>query len=500
MAYIPDSPVDWNYTTTSGHSTQCHENKVYKASRGKMLGGTSSMNYMGYLRGDPEDFNTWARITKNPTWNYENVLPYFIKSEKLEDNEILHSETGYFHGTRGPLGVTRSTHAESIPYLQSFHEIGHNIRVDMNGNHTLGYGELLYTKSHGVRQSAGQAFLSPIINRKNLYVLKRALVTKIIFDERKNAIGVKVIDNNNKNLTFKANMEIIVSAGAINSPQLLMLSGIGRKKHLNKLQIPVLSDLPVGENLQDHIAVALIQTLTVNSGPSKPQNPHDIPVPIINGFVSLDNEPYPQYQTLNLVLNAELVTQFCANAFAYSYDMCQKIYEKSEAKQVLYTSLYDLKPQSRGTISLRSRDPKQSPVIDLDAFSKSVDINNTIRFIKDFLKVENSSFFKRANAELFVPDCVKELPVDSDCYWREFSLCMSTSMFHYGSTCAMGLVLDSRLRVLGVNKLRVVDASSMPTLPRANPNPAIIMLAEKAADMIKYDNGIDSPMMTGYKN
>lgn len=481
--------MDWNYTTAHDrHSTQCHINKVYKATRGKMLGGTSSLNSMMVIRGDPEDYNEWARITKDETWNFANVLPYFIKSERLENNEILNSTTGYLHGSNGYLGVTKETSKDLVPYLEAFKEMGHKLLQDINGNSPLGYGEVMYSISHGERQSTAQSFLSTIINRKNLYVLKHALVTKILFDENKNTVGVK-INQNKTEFHVLAKVEVIISAGTINSPQLLMLSGVGPKKQLKRLEIPIISDIPVGLNLQDHISSILVHILD-EVHPPKVANPHKL-VPVINGFVSLDKNPHRDYQSITVIFpSREFFAGFCSHIIGFKDDICQQIYEKTKEKQIVFTNVVDVLPKSRGEIVLRSCDPKEAPSIHLKPYSNHTDIDNMMRFMEDFRKIENSSYFKSKGAKLFQPNCIEDLKMGSRNYWRKYILCMSTNLYHFAGSCPMGSVVDNRLRVLGVGRLRVVDASAMPLITRANPNPSVIMMAEKAADMIKEDNGM----------
>lgn len=489
MLYLPGTSVDWNYTTVQGPSTQCQENKVYKVIRGKTLGGTSGLNYMLYIRGSQEVYDFWANITKDNSWRYENILPYFKKSERLEDLQVLQSESRNFHGTEGYLGVTKQNNVKAVPILQAFQEVGQNVILDFNGNNSIGFGQVMLTLSEGVRQSTAQSFLTPILDRRNLYVIKRALVTKILFDKNKNAIGVELTDENNKDLRVKANKEIIVSGGAINSPQLLMLSGIGPKNHLKRFKIPVISDLPVGKNLQDHICVMLMHTLNEdNSNSSNRFNPHEFSLSIVVGFTSLNNNQHRDYQGNYIIGDAEQAMQTCSYLFSFDQDICQRLYDKSKGKRVFFTSLYNVAPKTRGEILLQSRNPKHPPLIDLKAFSHNDDLDNMVKYIKNYMEIENSTYFKSNGAKFLQLDCLKDLPVGSDEYWRRYALCMSSSGYHYAGSCAMGAVLDSRLRVHGVGRLRVVDASAMPVISDANPNPTVIMMAEKAADMIKQDD------------
>ncbi|KAJ8717001.1 hypothetical protein PYW08_005400 [Mythimna loreyi] len=286
MDYMKNTSVDWNYRTEDdGYSQQTHKNHGVEMTRGKMLGGSSSINYMFYTRGNPNDYDGWANITGDQTWNWENTLPYFKKSERLVEPILLEYDAGRYHGTDGYLGTTRYYNEEVLKYFEAFKELGHEIVMDTNGGTPLGYTECMFTIADHLRQSTAQSFLSPIKNRRNLFVLKNTLVSKILFDDDKNAIGVEVILANNKTASYKARKEVIVSAGTINTPQLLMLSGVGPKEHLLSHNITVISDLPVGQALQDHVVLTVTQTMGP-SVPSKPVDPKNFPSPVIMGRVT----------------------------------------------------------------------------------------------------------------------------------------------------------------------------------------------------------------------
>ncbi|XP_059047641.1 ecdysone oxidase-like [Achroia grisella] len=487
MAYLKESQVDWNYTSLEENAQRCHNNHVSDLTRGKMLGGCSSNNYMGYVRGDPNDYNTWAAITNDQSWNYDNILPYFIKSENLLDQAILNSPNRVFHGTKGYLNVTRHPSNSTHKYLKALKELGHNIVLDTNGNYTLGYAQPIFTAANNVRQSTAQSFLGTIKNRPNLYVVKNSLATKIIFDSFKNAIGVKLVNESNKIITVKANKEIIISAGSINTPQLLMLSGIGPKEHLRNIGINVISDLPVGENLQDHAPALLVYT-TEKTKPKGPIDPHEYPVPMTIGYVALNkSQTYPDYQAITLILDSSSILQFCAFTFNIDYNICQRLYEDSKGREVLLVICSKLNPKSRGRVFLQSVDPTKPPLIKLGAYSAYTDIDDTIAYADDFNRILGTKYFKSVNAKLLAPNCLG-LEQGSEEFWRCYIPCMTSSIYHYVGTCAMGSVVDTRLRVSGVQRLRVVDGSVMPVITSGNTNAPIIMIAEKAADMIKQDN------------
>ncbi|XP_052759548.1 ecdysone oxidase-like [Galleria mellonella] len=489
MVYLKETSVDWNYTSSEENSRICAQNYVRDMTRGKMLGGCSSMNYMLYARGDPHDYNTWADILKDESWNYDNVLPYFIKSENLLDPDILNSPNRIFHGVNSFLNVTKQPSNETHKYLAAFKELGYEIVLDSNGNYTLGYSQPLYTIANNVRQSTAHSFLGTIKNRPNLYILKNSFATKIIFDDNNNAIGLKIIKENDEIITVKANKEIIISTGTINTPQLLMLSGIGPREHLLSMGIDVISDLPVGENLQDHAPVVLLYAMENKSIVQKSTDPHRFPTPLMTGYVALNkSQVFPDYQTMNLITDSASALQFCAYSFNIDYNICQRFYEDSKGKEVLFVLCSNLKPKSRGRVLLQSTNPKKPPLINLGHYSDYTDIEKSIAYANDFNRILKTKYFKNVDAKLLVTQDCQGLEQGSEEFWRCYIPCISTTIFHYVGTCAMGSVLDSRLRVSGVQKLRVVDGSAIPIITSGNTNVPIIMIAEKAADMIKEDN------------
>ncbi|KAM3956946.1 ecdysone oxidase-like [Aphomia sociella] len=489
-AYLGGSQVDWNYTSLEERSHQCHQNGVSSMTRGRTLGGSSSINYMIYARGDPHDFDTWADIVNDESWSYKNILQYFIKSEKLLDSEVLNSPNGIFHGTEGYLKVTRQPSDALQNYLDALKQLGHEVILDTNGNYTMGYAQSMYTIADGVRQSTAHAFLSTIKDRKNLYIAKNTLATKLIFDDYNNAVAIEVINENDEVITLNVNKEIILSAGSINTPQLLMLSGIGPRNHLQNMGIEVISDLPVGENLQDHPAVVMAYA-TEHNTTQKPLNPYKYPINLLVGYAALNHsQAYPDYQALCMLFDRDTMLQFCVLTLRFNYDFCQKIYDDSKGRELFFTISSSINLKSRGRILLRSLDPREHPIISLGHFIEDIDIDNAAAYLKDVNRIMSTRYFKEVNAELLLtPNCAG-LEMDSDEFWRCHVLCADASLFHYAGTSAMGTVLDSRLRVSGVQRLRVVDCSIMPTITSGNTNAPTIMIAEKAADMIKQDNAM----------
>ncbi|KAJ0176928.1 hypothetical protein K1T71_006937 [Dendrolimus kikuchii] len=492
MLLLKRSKSDWNYTSEKHkYIEQCHQNPYFEMSTGKMLGGSSSLHYQNYGRGLPRDYDTWADIVNDPSWNWSNVLPLFIQNENLDDQTTLNSSDGTFHSHKGNLGIKKDRRGHINTYLQAFEELGNEIVPEINEQHTVGYTELLLTIKDGYRQSSAYSFLRLVKDRPNLHVMKNSEVTKVLIDENNVAYGVQVVNDKGETITIKASKEVIVSAGVFNTVQLLMLSGIGPKEHLESMGIKVLADLPVGKNLKDHVAISMLHTLEpIADDPIKSYNYHENPAPQFTGYVALDKSKRdPDYLTMSFLVDPEMILSFGAFGYRYSYEICDEIYKIGRDRRMVFHQIINLHQKSTGEVTLRSSNPFDPPVIKLGYLAEEEDLDNLVKHLQDFSKVVDTKHFKSINSQMVDPTGSKcdSFEGGSEEYWKCYSKCMLTGVSHYVGTCAMGSVVDSELKVYNVKNLRVADASVMPTVPSGPPGAAVIMIAEKLAQFIKKD-------------
>ncbi|HET7633322.1 MAG TPA: choline dehydrogenase [Burkholderiales bacterium] len=450
--------------------------------RGRGLGGSSSINGLIYIRGQPDDYDRWAALG-DTGWGWRDVLPYFIKSEANQRGADA------CHGANGPLAVSDigKPHELMEAFIRGAGEVGIPRNDDFNGAVQEGVGYYQLTTHNGWRCSAAVAYLKPARRRANLRVETDARATQILFEGRR-AVGVAYEQGGHQRQVRAAN-EVLLAAGALQSPQLLQLSGVGPAPLLQRHGIPVLADVPgVGENLQDHLQLRVmyqctkpittnddlrsiwrqmkmgLQWLLFRSGP--------LAIGINQGGLftrALRESKTPDIQFHFGTLTADLAGGKPHDFPGFTMSVCQ------------------LRPTSRGTVTIRSRDAHQPLAMQPNYLSTELDCATAVAGIR----VARAIAAAPAMAEYIVDEYRPGPAAQSDAELLDFARNYGATIFHPAGTCKMGddalAVVDSRLRVRGIDGLRVVDGSIMPTLVSGNTNAPIIMIAEKAADMIVED-------------
>lgn len=456
--------LDWDYD--SHNEPYCEQRRIYLP-RGRVLGGTSSINGMIYVRGNRLDYDSW----RQPGWNYDELLPYFLRAE---DNE--RGACGY-HGVGGPLAVgeNRSRNPMSDAFIAAAIEAGHPANDDFNGPDQDGFGYYQVTQRDGTRCSSAVAYLHPALARPNLAVETGVQVHRVILRAGR-ATGVTGWRADGE-FTVSAEREIILAAGAYNSPQLLMLSGIGPADLLTALGIPVVVDQPfVGQNLQDHPQFWLVyghrqpvslliagqeryqrQFAQQRSGPLSSNGPE------AGGFIrSRPDLAAPDLQFVSLPVMFADGGLGLASQHAISF------------------GAFVLQPRSRGSVTLAGDDPTAKPRITHNYYADEADLQAATAGVRAALAIAG----QRALA-LYTEQPISVPASDCDTDIREFLRRNTQSSYHAAGSCAMGLVTDAQLRVLGIEGLRIADASAMPRLISGNTNAPTIAIAEKAADLIR---------------
>ncbi|MEH6457114.1 MAG: choline dehydrogenase [Cocleimonas sp.] len=475
--------TDWCYMTEPDKGI---DDRKLQWPRGKVLGGSSSLNGLLYVRGQKEDFDRWEALG-NKGWSYKDVLPYFKKSEDQERG------ADKYHGVGGLLKVSdlRLRRPIADMFIKAAEQIGIPFNKDYNGAEQEGVGYFQQTAHKGFRWSTAKGFLKPARSRSNLTVVTHAHTSRIIFDESADtpkAIGIEFLHKGSLQ-KVKVNKEIILSAGAIGSPQILQLSGVASTELLNKHNIPVVKELPgVGQNLQDHLQIRLVFK-------TKQDTLNDELNSYFKQFkVGLQ---YFLNRTGALTLAASQIVIFTKTKPEIERPDIQFHFQPLSADKpgdgvhpfsAFTTSVCQLRPHSSGHLEIKSTDPLQHPAIHPNYLSDERDLEVAVESIKVARRIAEAPALAAQITDEYVPG--REFQTDEELLLaaRKFS----QTIYHPTSTCKMGhddmAVVDDRLRVHGIQGLRVADASIMPEITSGNTNAPAIMIGEKASDMILEDN------------
>ena len=460
------------------------------------------------MRGDPQCYDEWA-ADGNTGWAYNDVLKYFIKAE---NNTIPYLDHSPLRGKSGPITVSENTVSNPLgeAFLDAGKELHYKVK-DLNGKGGEGFMKVQLTTRGGERCSTSKAYLKSIRNRSNLDISMNSRITKILIDGgTKKAYGVRFIRDNVEHVVYAEN-EIVVSGGTFNSPQILMLSGVGPAKHLKELKIPVIADLPVGQNMRDHTGIFGVP-FTI----SKPVNydalnfdDHDVidyakhrlgklseastqATALVKSKYAKDNIPDMQVflGPSNIFFNEAAATTLGIKA-----DFYESVYAKLNVNKTISMIAYNVRPKSIGYVKLNTSNPLDAPLINPKYFSDPHDLDVAVEAVKLSLALAETKSFKKFGIKypgFNYPGC-ENIKKNTDAYWGCVIRLQPGPFLHATSTCKMGTdnnsVVNPRLLVHGVPGLRVIDASVMPRPTNANAHIPTVMIAEKGSDLIKEDWG-----------
>ncbi|XP_034936847.1 glucose dehydrogenase [FAD, quinone]-like [Chelonus insularis] len=506
--WVDETPYNWGYKVEKQkHACFGMTDGQCTWPRGRSLGGTSTLNAMIHTRGNKLDYELWASLG-NKGWSYEEVLPYFKKSENFQVKEPHNSS---YHGRHGHLCVQDIPYRTPLAktYLEAGVELGYDV-IDYNGPDQIGFSYLQVNMDHGARCSSARAYLKN--HGSNLEIVTGVFVTKILIDDNQRAYGVEYEKNGVKRIV-RASKEIISSAGTIDSAKLLMLSGIGPRDHLEELGIEVIKDAKVGYNMYEHIAFWGL-LFTVNSSVTININDFLSPANALQYSLSRDSAyALPagaesiaflrtKYATderpdIELLFISGGIHSDNGLALKSAYGISDRVYNEF-FKPLEYRNAFTIwpivqHPKSHGRITLRSKNPHDKPILQPNFFTHPKDLETILEGIKMAIDVSQTEAMQQYNPQIYtkkMPGC-KSHTFGTDDYFRCAVKVLPALENHEMGTVKMGpqsdpnAVVDPKLRVYGIERLRVIDASIMPTMPVGHINAGVYMIGEKGADMIK---------------
>lgn len=465
---------DWNYDTEPEPGLN---NREIESMRGKVLGGSSSINVMAYTRGDRNDYERWARDGATG-WSYKEVLPYFKRSESWEDGQNT------WRGGSGEMLTTWSGSDDPMfdAWMEAGKAAGYPYTEDFNGKQHEGFGRIQCTIANGRRWSSSTAFLKPALKRSNLSLEINALTNRILMSGTR-ATGIEYVKDG-LTYTAQADKEVILSAGAFNTPQLLMLSGIGPEDHLKEMGIDVLANLPVGDNLIDHIAAWFTWMRTEPGSFAKLLRMDRISIAMLRAYFLGSGPAASLPGAMFAFIKSEAGLDVPDGEFIFRLTRPDArpwfpgIRSMLPDTYAIRPTL--LQPKSRGTVRLRSNKPDDAPRILFNFFDHPEDMPRLLEIARQSLDVAKQKAIDPYRGKPAGPDEIKS-DQDIEDWIRKSAL----TVHHPACTCPIGTVVDTELKVHGIESLRVVDASAMPSIVTAHINAAVYMIAEKASDLIR---------------
>lgn len=481
FAKMTTGPLTWGLVT----SPQKHaNNREIPYAQARVLGGGSSINAEIFTRGHPSDYDRWASEEGADGWSFKDIQKYFLRSE---GNSIL---SGGWHGTDGPLGVSNipDPNPLSRAFVQSCQEIGMPYNPDFNGARQEGAGIYQITTRGNRRCSTAIGYLRPALNRPNLTVVTGALVLRVVIEGRR-AVGVEFAQGG-ATVIERADTEVIVTSGAIGSPKLMLLSGVGPAAHLRALGITVVHDLPgVGQNLNDHFGIDIVGELKGHDSLDKYNKLHwsiwaGIQYALFNSGPITSNVveggAFWYSGGVGSTTNPDLQFHFLAGAGAEA-----GVPSVPKGSSGITLNSYTLRPKARGSVTLRSADPRDNPIIDPNFLGHPDDLRISTEGVKISREIFSQPALQKYIKKIRFPDDNVKSQADFEAYARQYG----RTSYHPTCTCKMGkddmAVVDPQLRVRGLDGLRICDSSVMPSLVGSNTNAPSIMIGERAADLIR---------------